>query len=47
MDSFIEPFIQDALRYSPDELDEKEARSVSEITWLHSVAKFTRDRKGT
>lgn len=43
MDSFIEPFVQDALRYSPAELDEKEAK---ESTWLQSVAKFTRDRKG-
>ncbi|KAL8966211.1 MAG: hypothetical protein Q9183_003471 [Haloplaca sp. 2 TL-2023] len=42
MDSFIEPFVQDALRFSPAELDEKEAK---ESSWLHSVAKFTRDRK--
>ncbi|KAL8777315.1 MAG: hypothetical protein Q9213_007919 [Squamulea squamosa] len=45
MDSFIEPFIQDALNFSPEELDEKEAKSGNESTWLQSVAKFTRDRK--
>ncbi|KAL8727770.1 MAG: hypothetical protein Q9166_005825 [cf. Caloplaca sp. 2 TL-2023] len=43
MDSFIEPFVQDALKYSLEELNEKEARSIN--TWLQSVAKFTRDRK--
>lgn len=46
MDSFIEPFIQDALRYTPGELDEKEAKSKGEGTWLQSVARFTRDRNG-
>lgn len=46
MDSFIEPFVQDALRHSPEELDEKEAKSTGGTTWLHSVAEFTRDRKG-
>lgn len=46
MDTFIEPFVQDALRYTPDELDENEAKSAGGTTWLHSVAKFTRDRKG-
>ncbi|KAL8943420.1 MAG: hypothetical protein Q9216_001058 [Gyalolechia sp. 2 TL-2023] len=45
MDSFIEPFIQDALRHSPEELDEKGAKSTGGSTWLHSVAEFTRDRK--
>ncbi|KAL8950258.1 MAG: hypothetical protein Q9222_003702 [Ikaeria aurantiellina] len=45
MDSFIEPFVQDALRYSPKELDEKETKAASETTFLQSVAKFTRDRK--
>lgn len=46
MDAFIEPFVQEALRYTPDELDEKESESTGGTTWLHSVAKFTRDRKG-
>ncbi|KAL8721706.1 MAG: hypothetical protein Q9225_001656 [Loekoesia sp. 1 TL-2023] len=45
MDSFIEPFVQDALRHSPEELDEKKAKSTGGTTWLHSVAEFTRDRK--
>ncbi|KAL8675055.1 MAG: hypothetical protein Q9168_000538 [Polycauliona sp. 1 TL-2023] len=46
MDDFIEPFIQDALHHSPQELDEKETKSSSGSTWLQSVARFTRDRKG-
>lgn len=46
MDSFIEPFVQDALNHSPEELDEKEAQSTNGSTWLQSVARFTRDRKG-
>ncbi|KAI4202719.1 MAG: hypothetical protein LQ350_002385 [Teloschistes chrysophthalmus] len=41
MGSFIEPFVQEALRKDPSELDEKEGK---ESTWLDSVAKFTRDR---
>ncbi|KAL8690227.1 MAG: hypothetical protein Q9218_004278 [Villophora microphyllina] len=41
MASFIEPFIQEALHKGPGELDEKEGK---EVTWLDSVAKFTRDR---
>ncbi|KAL8757781.1 MAG: hypothetical protein Q9184_004119 [Pyrenodesmia sp. 2 TL-2023] len=45
MDAFIEPFVQEALCYTPDELDEKESKSTGGTTWLHSVAKFTRDRK--
>ncbi|KAL8659577.1 MAG: hypothetical protein Q9226_000358 [Calogaya cf. arnoldii] len=45
MDAFIEPFIQDALNYSPEELDEKEVQSKTGSTWLQSVARFTRDRK--
>lgn len=46
IDAFIEPFIQDALRYTPEELDEKETRSIGDTTLLRSVAKFTRDRQG-
>ncbi|KAI4288177.1 MAG: hypothetical protein L6R35_002564 [Caloplaca aegaea] len=45
MDAFIEPFVQDALLNTPEELDEKEARSSGDTTWLHSVARFTRDRQ--
>ncbi|KAL8696041.1 MAG: hypothetical protein Q9224_003003 [Gallowayella concinna] len=45
MDSFIEPFIQEALSYSPPKLGEKEARSTDGSTWLRSVATFTRDRR--
>ncbi|KAL8959416.1 MAG: hypothetical protein Q9193_003720 [Seirophora villosa] len=45
IDAFIEPFIQDALRYTPEELDEKETRSIEDTTLLRSVAKFTRDRQ--
>lgn len=47
MDAFIEPFVQDALNHSPEELDEKETKSSSGSTWLQSVARFTRDRKGS
>ncbi|KAL8999222.1 MAG: hypothetical protein Q9169_001887 [Polycauliona sp. 2 TL-2023] len=45
MDAFIEPFVQDALNHSPQELDEKETKSSNGSTWLQSVARFTRDRK--
>ncbi|KAL9600753.1 MAG: hypothetical protein Q9219_002994 [cf. Caloplaca sp. 3 TL-2023] len=45
MDSFFEPFVQDALHHSPEESDEKRARSDGGSTWLHSVAESTRDRK--
>ncbi|KAL9029491.1 MAG: hypothetical protein Q9196_002274 [Gyalolechia fulgens] len=41
MDSFIEPFIRDAL----GELDDKCSKSTGGSTWLHSVAEFTRDRQ--
>ncbi|KAI4191103.1 MAG: hypothetical protein L6R41_000324 [Letrouitia leprolyta] len=44
MDSFMEPFIQDALHHSPEDLNEKGANSGG-ATWLHSVAEFTRDRQ--
>ena len=46
MDSFIEPFIQEALHHSPEDLDDKAAKSAGGATWLQSVAEFTRDRKG-
>ncbi|KAL8845606.1 MAG: hypothetical protein Q9176_000242 [Flavoplaca citrina] len=45
MDAFIEPFVQDALNHTPEELDEKETESSSGSTWLQSVARFTRDPK--
>lgn len=41
----MEPFIQDALHHSPEDLNEKGANSGG-ATWLHSVAEFTRDRQG-
>ncbi|KAI4259583.1 MAG: hypothetical protein LQ352_000651 [Teloschistes flavicans] len=41
MASFIEPFVQEALRKDPGELGEKEDKKG---TWLDSVARFTRDR---
>lgn len=43
MASFIEPFVQEALRKDPGELGEKEDKKG---TWLDSVARFTRDRTG-
>lgn len=46
MNFFIEPFVQDALNHSPEELDEKEGKSTNGSTWLQSVARFTRDRQG-
>ncbi|KAL8704176.1 MAG: hypothetical protein Q9201_002674 [Fulgogasparrea decipioides] len=49
INSFIEPFVQDALHSSSAQGlsdDEKEPKeNSSSTTWLQSVAKFTRDRK--
>jgi hypothetical protein len=44
INDFVEPFIDDALRLSPEELVTK---SVSDVgyTFLHSLAAYTRDRK--
>ncbi|EHA57407.1 hypothetical protein MCOR27_001577 [Pyricularia oryzae] len=44
MDNFINPFIDRALRLSPDELASK-TKSDHGYTFLHELASFTRDRK--
>lgn len=44
MDSFIEPFIEETLRYSKDELD-KISKSDEGYTFLYALAGFTRDPK--
>ena len=46
INTFIEPFIQDTLRLSPEQLNEKDSAFSDEPTFLHSLAKFTRDREG-
>ena len=43
INSFVHPYIEKALRLSPDEL-EKETKSDSGYTFLHELARFTRDR---
>lgn len=42
INDFVDPFIDEALALSPEEL---EAKSKKEYTFLHSLALFTRDRK--
>ncbi|KAK7885389.1 hypothetical protein LTR67_010567 [Exophiala xenobiotica] len=42
VEAFIEPFITDALALSPAELESKLSRS---DTFIHALARFTRDRK--
>jgi cytochrome P450 len=42
MESFIEPFITEALALSPAELESKLSRS---DTFIHALARYTRDRK--
>lgn len=44
MDDFIQPFIDQTLRLSPDEL-EKKSKSDEGYTFLHALASFTRDPK--
>ena len=44
INSFVQPFIEQALRLSPDEL-EKKTKSDEGYTFLHALASFTRDRK--
>ncbi|KAI9886373.1 MAG: hypothetical protein M1823_001827 [Watsoniomyces obsoletus] len=44
LNEFIEPFIENTLRLSPEEL-EKKTKSDSGYTFLHALAGFTRDRK--
>lgn len=43
LNSFVHPYIERALRLSPDEL-EKKTKSDSDYTFLHALARFTRDR---
>ena len=42
MDRFIEPMIDEAMALSPEELETKLAKS---DTFIHALARFTRDRK--
>jgi cytochrome P450 len=44
MDSFINMFVERALRLSPDELANK-TKSDKDYTFLHEIAQFSRDRK--
>jgi cytochrome P450 len=55
MNSFVEPYIEDALRLSPDELDKRTksdddnsggggSGGGSSYTFLHALARYTRDR---
>lgn len=44
LNSFVNPYIEQALRLSPEEL-EKKTKSDSGYTFLHALARFTRDRK--
>ncbi len=44
INSFVNPYIEQALRLSPEEL-EKKTKSDSGYTFLHALAHFTRDRK--
>ncbi|KAI4277906.1 MAG: hypothetical protein L6R38_005347 [Xanthoria sp. 2 TBL-2021] len=45
MDEFIEPFIQDTLRFSAQQLEDQALKS-GHRTFLHGLATFTKDRKG-
>lgn len=44
INEFVNPFIEHALRLSPEELATK-TKSESGYTFLHALASFTRDRK--
>lgn len=44
LNNFVEPFIDEALLLSPDELG-KRTKSDDGYTFLHAIAAFTRDRK--
>ncbi|KAI9800158.1 MAG: hypothetical protein M1833_003485 [Piccolia ochrophora] len=44
INEFVQPYIENALRLSPTELEEK-TKSDSDYTFLHALAGFTRDRK--
>ncbi|PSK46543.1 hypothetical protein B9Z65_5511 [Elsinoe australis] len=43
LDDFIHPFIEQTLRFSPQELEEK-TKTDEGFTFLHALAAFTRDR---
>ena len=45
MDECIEPFIQDTLKFSTQQLEDQALKSGHSI-FLHSLATFTKDRKG-
>jgi hypothetical protein len=44
INDFVEPFIEDALQLSSEELASK-SKSDAGYTFLHALAAFTRDRK--
>jgi cytochrome P450 len=44
MNEFVNPFIDEALALSPDELDKK-SKTDEGYTFLHAIAAYTRDRK--
>jgi hypothetical protein len=44
INEFVNPYIEQALRLSPAELESK-SKSESSYTFLHALASFTRDRK--
>ncbi|KAI9823564.1 MAG: hypothetical protein M1832_002345 [Thelocarpon impressellum] len=44
IDDFVNPYIEQALRLSPEEL-EKKTKADEGYTFLHALASFTRDRK--
>ena len=44
INEFVNPYIDDALRLSPEELESKN-KSEEGYTFLHALAGFTRDRK--
>ncbi|KAL8816061.1 MAG: hypothetical protein Q9223_004875 [Gallowayella weberi] len=45
MDSFIEPFVQDTIRFPTRQLEENAVKP-GQRTLLHALASFTKDRKG-
>lgn len=44
MENFLQPFIEQALRLGPADLEER-SKSSHGYTFLHALASFTRDRK--
>lgn len=43
INNFVQPFIDDALQLTPEDLEEK-TKSTRGYTFLHALASFTRDR---